>query len=73
MVVHYESEMRYEFNDQRDGYGWVPEIYKPTGEETWERKFGKWKLVQSTISRIEVQVDPKWQAERIERDLNHRH
>jgi hypothetical protein len=73
MVVYYEREMHFEFNDQRNGDGWVSQTDKSTGEETWERKSGKWKLIRSTISSRDVEVVPKRQAERIERDLNHRH
>lgn len=60
MVVYYKSEWSFEFHDQR--YGWIPEISKETGEDTWERKGGQWKLVRETVFRVERQVDPTWAA-----------
>jgi hypothetical protein len=61
MVVYYKSEMRYELHSQRSG--WVPQIYKETGETTWERKGDQWKIVQSTTFRADAQVDPSWLEE----------
>jgi len=58
MVVTYKDEWYFEFHEQRDG--WVPEIYKGSGEDTWERKGGQWKMVASTTFRAERQFDPVW-------------
>jgi hypothetical protein len=62
MVVHWKGEMRYEANYEADNvhYGWVPMISKESGEDTWERKGGQWKLVRQTIDRADKQFDPSW-------------
>jgi hypothetical protein len=46
MVVYYKTEVRFEFHHQR--VGWMPMTYKETGESTWEKKDGHWKLVRGT-------------------------
>jgi ketosteroid isomerase-like protein len=61
MVVCYKNEMRFEFHDRR--LGWVPEVYKATGETTWERKGDQWKMIRSTTLRADAQVDPRWLEE----------
>ena len=61
MVVSYKTETHYEFYDQRNG--WVPQIYRATGESTWERKGSEWKLVRETVFRADTQLDPKWVEE----------
>jgi hypothetical protein len=58
MVVTYKDEWNFEFREQR--YGWVPEIYKGSGQDTWERKGGQWKIVASTTFRAERHYDPVW-------------
>jgi hypothetical protein len=58
MVVYVKSEWHFEYHDQR--YGWVPKIFNGTAEDTWERKGGQWKLVQTHNLRAKMQVDPKW-------------
>jgi len=58
MVVHYKVESHFEFNTQT--YGWAPEIYKETGEGTWEKKGGEWKLVRVTVFHADTQFDPQW-------------
>jgi hypothetical protein len=60
MVVYTKSEMHFEFHEQ--SYGWVPEIYEGSGEDTWERKSGQWKLVRGTTFRAVRQADPNWAA-----------
>jgi hypothetical protein len=63
MVVYYKTETHYEFNDQRYCRCWAPQIYTATGEDTWERKGGEWKLVQSKVFRADTQVDARWAEE----------
>jgi hypothetical protein len=58
MVVNWKFESHYEYYDQRNG--WLPTIYKSTGESTWEKKGGQWKLVEGTTFRRDAQVDPAW-------------
>jgi hypothetical protein len=58
MVVNWKFEAHYEYYHPRNG--WVPQIYKSTGESTWERKGGQWKLVAETTFRGDAQVDPVW-------------
>src|SRR5215471_16360585 len=58
MVVTYKDLWYFEFHEQRDG--WVPEIYKGSGEDTWKRKGGQWKIVASTTFQAERQFDPVW-------------
>lgn len=58
MVVNYKVESHFEFKTQ--SFGWAPEIHKETGEATWEKKGGEWKLVRETVFRADTQFDPKW-------------
>ena len=53
MVVYWKTESHYEFNDQRGCRCWQPQIYKATGETTWERKGDQWKVVRSTTLRAD--------------------
>jgi hypothetical protein len=60
MVVYVKSEMHDELQDQR--LGWAPQIVKVSGEDTWERKGGQWKLVLSKVLRTDMGFDPEWAA-----------
>ena len=66
MVVNYKMEMSYELRSQRDG--WIPYTYKETGEATWEKKAGQWKMVGATTFRAETQRDPM-SVESVEEDI----
>lgn len=61
MVVYSKTEMHYEL--RTPGKGWVPQIIASSGEETWARRGGEWKLVRGRIFRTVLQVDPKWEEE----------
>jgi len=60
MVVYFKGELHQELHDQN--LGWVPQTVKVSGEDTWERKGGQWKLVLSKASRVDTVVDPEWMA-----------
>jgi len=60
MVVYVKGEMHYELHDQN--LGWVPQIVKVSGEDTWESKGGQWKLVLAKLLRIDMIADPEWMA-----------
>jgi ketosteroid isomerase-like protein len=60
MVVSLQGELHDELHDER--LGWVPQIVKVSGEDTWERKGGQWKLVLSKVSHVDTVVDPAWRA-----------
>ena len=71
MVVYWKSDWRYEFYDKRYCGCWEPHIYNATGEDTWERKDGEWKVVRTTAVRSHDQVDPKWVEVQTEIVRNH--
>jgi hypothetical protein len=65
MVVYYKTEVHYQFHHQRAG--WMGMIYNESGETTWEKKGGQWKMVRNTVFRSDAQGDPVWLQQ--QRDL----
>ena len=62
MVVYTELEEKFEYHEDTLGW-WMPWTYKGSGELTWERKGGQWKLVRAVYG-ADAQVDPKWEEAR---------
>jgi len=55
MIVHYKGEMHFESHDPFGDC--IPMISEEAGEDTWQRRGDRWKLVRSTISRDDIHVD----------------
>lgn len=62
MIVDYESELHFQYQDQKAG--WEPVIQMTSGEETWQKKGDQWKLVAIHVLRSNMGVDPQYAAQR---------
>ena len=62
LVVYYEAEMHFEYQDQKSG--WESLIQTSSGETTWQRTGGRWKLVMGHVLRTNLGLDPQWAAMR---------
>ncbi len=56
VVVSYQEEMRFEFQDT-DSSEWTPFTYSAAREDTWQMKGGRWTIVESKAQHQQMALN----------------